>query len=327
MAFQHVLYTQDIHLSQFYTSPLNLNPATTSFFAGTHRFCLNYKNQWSSITIPYRTMTASIELNILKRKFHRDILGGGLQINRDKAGDSEFGIFQSLFSLSYIKLINSQNNHFISIGIQTGPSQKTINYNALMFDNQFDGDKYNPNLSHEEQFNKKELWYLDFSSGLYWFLQLNKQQKYEVGIALFHINTPNQSFLGKKDIYLDKKFVFYSNNTLELWDKTALLPSVLYMRQGKYQELTFGARLSFIKERRPLDYKATNIGFLVRHKDAIIPIFGIDYKSYNFGISYDINISKLRNASESRGGLELSFNYRINKSNKLIPREIPCPIF
>lgn len=318
---------QDIHLSQFYTAPLNLNPATTGFFSGTHRFGLNYKNQWSSVTVPYQTIAVSSELQLLKRKFHRDLFGGGLQINRDKAGDSEFGTFQALFSLSYIKSINKKNSHFISLGIQGGPSQRTINYNALMFDNQHDGDAYNPSLHHGENFEKTNFWYFDFSSGLHWHLQLDKEQRYDAGLALFHINRPNQSFFGYNDILLDNKLVIYGNSLLQFWNNTDLLPSFLFMNQGKYRELTFGTRVRFVKEKRPIDYTATNFGLFLRHNDAVIVVFGLDYKSYTFGISYDVNISRLKIASNSRGGLELSASYRLNKTGKVVPREVPCPIF
>jgi len=324
--FGHI-YSQDIHLSQYFTSPLNLNPASTGFFSGTHRFTLNYKNQWQSVTAPYRTTAASAELHVLKRKFHRDLFGGGLQINRDKAGDSEYGTLQALFSLSYIKSINSKNSHFISWGMQLGPSQRTINYDALKFDNQFDGFQHNPQLAHNEQFVKTGFWYLDISSGFHWHYQLNKEQRYDAGAAIFHLNKPDQSFLDYSNINLDSKLVIYGNSVLQFWDKTDLLPGFLYMNQGKYRELLFGTRVSFIKDRRPLDYSATNVGLFIRHKDAVVVMFGIDYKSYTFGVSYDINTSGLRVASDSRGGLELSATYRLNKSSKVIPREVPCPIF
>jgi len=321
------IFAQDIHLSQFYTSPLNLNPASTGFYSGTHRFGINCKNQWNSITTPYQTMAVSAELHILKRKFHRDIFGGGIQINHDKAGDSEYGTFQSLFSFSYIKSLNKKNNHFISIGIQTGASQRKINYNALKFDNQFDGDAYNPALSHGEDFKKDNLWYFDFSSGLHWHLQLNNEQSYEAGASLFHINSPNQSFLGYDNILLDKKLILYGNAYLQFWDKTDLYPAFLYMNQGKYREFVFGSRVAFIKDRHPINYTATDFGLFIRHKDAVIVVLGIDYKSYTLGLSYDINISKLKTASNSRGGFEISVTYRLNKSDKIIPREVPCPIF
>ena len=41
-----LLNGQDIHHSQFYTAPLNLNPGLTGIFNGDQRLALNYRRQW-----------------------------------------------------------------------------------------------------------------------------------------------------------------------------------------------------------------------------------------------------------------------------------------
>ena len=46
---------QDIHFSQFYFSPLNLNPAATGIFDGDYRIAGNHRQQWRSVTTPYTT--------------------------------------------------------------------------------------------------------------------------------------------------------------------------------------------------------------------------------------------------------------------------------
>ena len=43
------LNSQDIHFSQFYMSPLNLNPAMTGVMNGNIRLTGNYWNQWASV--------------------------------------------------------------------------------------------------------------------------------------------------------------------------------------------------------------------------------------------------------------------------------------
>ena len=43
------LNAQDIHFSQFYMSPLNLNPALTGVMNCNTRFVGNYRNQWASV--------------------------------------------------------------------------------------------------------------------------------------------------------------------------------------------------------------------------------------------------------------------------------------
>ena len=50
------------------------------------------------------------------------------------------------------------------------------------------------------------------------------------------------------------------------------------------------------------------IGCYTRIKDAIIPAVMLDYKGFQFGISYDVTVSKLRQAYKG-GSLEFSLAY------------------
>ncbi|MGH2644329.1 MAG: type IX secretion system membrane protein PorP/SprF, partial [Chitinophagaceae bacterium] len=54
-------HAQDIHLSQFYETPLLRNPALAGIFTGDYRVELVYRNQWASVTIPYQTGALSGE--------------------------------------------------------------------------------------------------------------------------------------------------------------------------------------------------------------------------------------------------------------------------
>src|SRR3982751_3769171 len=75
-------FAQDPAFTQFYASPIYLNPA----FAGSARcprLALNYRNQWPGFDKTYITYSASYDQ-------HVDLLSGGVGINilNDKAGDN-----------------------------------------------------------------------------------------------------------------------------------------------------------------------------------------------------------------------------------------------
>ena len=106
---------QDIHFSQFNLAPLNLNPAMTGSFNGDYRFVGNLRNQWSSVTVPYKTFAFSVE----KNKVYKSPISVGIQINQDNAGDSRFNTFQANFSGSY-KYELKDSSHYIVGGTQIG---------------------------------------------------------------------------------------------------------------------------------------------------------------------------------------------------------------
>ena len=59
--------------------------------------------------------------------------------------------------------------------------------------------------------------------------------------------------------------------------------------------------------------------------DALIPYVGLDYSDFSLGITYDVNVSSLQTASQSRGGIEISLIYIKKRSNG--QHGIPCPRF
>ncbi len=320
-------YGQDIHFTQFNSSPLNLNPATTGFFDGTHRFCINNRTQWRSVTVPYSTISASVDTKILQRKLEQDMFGIGLLINKDKAGDLEFGTTQINFSISYIKLLGKYKKKFISFAVQPGIAQRTIDYDKLAFDNQFNGFFYDPELPYNEQLGINNFMFFDLTAGVYWNYQYKEDVNLNGGISFFHLNSPKQSLLDNHNITLNQRITIYGNIYINTNDKINILPGILIMKQGTYKEIAFGSVFKFIKNKESYNYTALNLGIFFRTKDAANLILGLDYLKFNFGVSYDINYSKLKTASKSKGGLELSVIYRVNKVKQAKIRAVPCPIF
>ena len=91
---------QDPHFSQFYMSPLTLNPAVTGMFNAKARFTANYRNQWASVTVPYQTFSASGEGSFFREQLGGDYAGFGLIALNDVAGDSKFCGGRSICSLA-----------------------------------------------------------------------------------------------------------------------------------------------------------------------------------------------------------------------------------
>ena len=323
------LFAQDIHFSQFDASPLNLNPALTGFFTGKHRFAVNHKSQWASVTTPFQTFSASYDTRLLKRKHRRkDMIGTGITFYRDIAGDSDFGTLQANLSLSYIKGLNNFNNHFLSAGLMAGAAQRNLKFSKLSFDNQFNGEYYDPSLYSGENLSAENFFYFDIGVGLYWFYQTRSRLNFSAGFAAFHLNKPNQSHLNNKDIILNPRYVAHAGAQIEAGRKVDLVPGLQIMNQGKYYEYVLGSMVKLIINDEPDNYISVNMGLYMRYNDAAIAVLGMDYKRVTAGISYDINYSGLRTASDLRGGFEFSLIYILGeKTGRKVIRKMYCPIF
>jgi Type IX secretion system membrane protein PorP/SprF len=57
-----LVYSQDIHFSQFFETPLLRNPSLAGIFKGDIRAQAVYRDQWNSVTNAYRTGSLNAEL-------------------------------------------------------------------------------------------------------------------------------------------------------------------------------------------------------------------------------------------------------------------------
>src|SRR5436305_8270435 len=78
-------FSQDIHFSQFFETPLLRNPALAGIFSGDLRIQGVYRTQWNSVTVPYQTGSFNGEYKQPIGKSDDFITLGG-EILYDKAG-------------------------------------------------------------------------------------------------------------------------------------------------------------------------------------------------------------------------------------------------
>lgn len=327
------LQAQDIHFSQFYLAPLNLNPALTGIMNCNGRFTMNYRSQWSSVMQnPFTTYSATYDARIPVGR--SDFFGWGLNFVTDKAGASEFGIVQGKLSGSYSKKMGGRRKtaHYLVAGAEAGLSQQSINFFALQFGSQFDGERYDGNLPTNENFARETFLFGDVSAGLLWFTVLNENTNFYVGSAFSHLNSPNRSFFDD-NIQWDSKLTVHAGGEVMLGRNWGLVPGVVLFRQGPALETNVGTSVKFLLGNRTGDYQAFQVGLWGRVarnldngllSDAAIISTRFDFNNFTLGFSYDINVSELNAASNGNGGFELALVYQICNG---FQRNVYCPRF
>ncbi len=324
--FVQMVQGQDIHFSQTATSPLNLNPAETGVFQGQYRFTANHRNQWFSISNPFTTFSAGFDASLYRNQRSNYIIASGLLLNTDIAGSSRYTEMQAMASVAFIKGLNRKKTNFLSLGIQGGIGQHNLDYSRLQFDNQFDGKQYNPDIVSEEALIQPTI-YPDIAAGIYWLYQPRRDLIYNAGFSVFHINRPSLSFFDNENIYINPRYMTYFRMEFEIGTQTQMIPVVYFQTQHNYREVLVGTNFRFVQNFRRQDFSAFNTGIYFRGWDAVILSLGWDWKAFNFGLSYDMNISSLKSASKTIGAYELSVIYISNKNKKPKPTKMPCFIF
>ena len=324
LSFHKIMNAQDIHFSQFYASPMNLNPALAGVIDGNFRVAGIYRNQWRSVSSPYVTIGGSFDLNLPLDKL-KDVVGAGLNVVNDKAGEGKLGMLNISLSAAYHKKLDKSGKHFIGLGIQPGFTQRTVSPNDLLFPNQFDGNDLDPLKSSNENFTSNSINYFDLNTGLLYSGKLSKRIGLMQGVSMYHLTKPKESFFNDDDTRLQNRFTVHGGLRIKLTDIIYLTPNYIFQYQDKAQEFNFGSALEFhLKGKK--ETTILSLGGWYRIQDAAIASISVDYKKLRLGASYDFNTSNLNPATNSRGGVELTLIYTgvFVKSN-IGPMLVPCP--
>lgn len=325
-------YSQDIHFSQFYETAILRNPALTGIFSGDYKVGVNYRTQWSNISVPFQTILVSGETRFAINKEVGDYISVGLVSTYDKAGSISFNSLQVYPAINYNKALEDARQSYLSVGFAGGYIQRSIDFSKATFASQYVNGTYDPGTQSGEQLNTTKVQSYDLAAGVSFNSSAGQENNinYYVGAAAFHIIQPNQSFNNEAFINLDMK---WSGNFGLRWNITptyAFTAHTNYTRQGPYQEILAGGLVSYtaLDANQQKSFFTLYAGLFVRYKDAYIPTMKLDYDRYSVTLSYDINTSSLQPATSGAGGFEISLFMRGNyKKNQLGQDAVRCPRF
>jgi len=317
VTFSKVTVAQDFHLSQYDAAPLYLNSSMTGMFNGYYRITGNYRTQWSAIaTKPFVTTALAFDMPYKKMAF-------GAQIMNNRAGTGSFNVLSILLSGAYDKSLTSNNFHHLSVGVQLGGTQKSVNMDKLTFESQFtptNGGGFDTGLPNFETFSNQRIYLAEANAGLmYYYAKTNARINPFLGISFFHLDHPSESFYNVAN-KLPIRYIIHGGTKININEKIQLVPKLFMMRQINDKEFTTSADVHYFLTESESYIIA---GFTYRNKDAAIVTAGYKYDKYIYKISYDINTSSLKNATNSRGAFELSVSY-ITRKQKPNPIQT-CP--
>jgi type IX secretion system PorP/SprF family membrane protein len=314
------VFGQDLHFSQFFNSPLTTNPANTGFIPdGDYRLGINYRDQWSSVmAVPYKTMSAFADVQLMKDRFENGWLGAGAVILRDVAGSGNLTSTKMYGSIAYHQLLGYSS--LLSLGFNIGYANKQINVANLKFPDQFDGKFFDNKLPTSVALSRNNIGYFDLQAGMNYAYFPTPNIYVNTGFSVHHINRPHESFFESDAVGVDNRvpmrYIGFLNGSLN--------PNIYYTRQANASELVGGLNAHYNLSG---DGEYLLIaGAYYRHKEAIIPMIGLGYKDYTFSFTYDATISSLKNYNASRGAFEFS----LIKQGVISPgsqKVTPCPTF
>jgi type IX secretion system PorP/SprF family membrane protein len=304
------LYAQDPIFTQFYSNPVYLNPA----FAGSNkcpRIVSNFRNQWPGFSGDFITTSLTYDQYVDKIKGGLGVILMSDQVAKTLKSN------EASFVYSYHQHLSRKFT--LNFGIQGTYVSKSVDRSNLTF-----GDMIHPRrgfvLSTQDVINYAPVDIFDFSAGI-----LGYTDKFYVGFATHHLTEPSFSYISTNNTsFLNRRYTAHAGTEISLNSKSlfseeekSLSPSVLFIKQGDFQQLNFG-----------LYYKKGNyvVGAWYREGDSFIVTAGMNTKLLRIGYSYDLTTSQL--GVYSGGSHEISIALKLYCApKKKSLRAMSCPSF
>jgi len=301
-------FAQDHMYSQFFNSPLYLNPALTGQFKADLRITMIYRNQFTSIPGSFNYISGSIDYNIPK-------FGGGIGLLFTRSTEGTAYLTVNNIAGTYSYSVGSEG-FVLSFGIQAGISDRAIDLNKLIFGDQIDMTTgYIPgstSLADASQLNNK--FYFDSGAGLN--LAVGS---FNIGTALQHINMPNESFTGtpaklpmRNTSHMSYRWDLNPFDDKDDDSKSYIIPSVVFYKQSTSQSYSVGFQYKRGGINAGLWYRSGGIS----GPSALVVSLIFDVfinkeggEKIRAGFSHDVPVSGL-NYSNTSGTTEGSLNYQ-----------------
>ncbi|MGL5889258.1 MAG: PorP/SprF family type IX secretion system membrane protein [Bacteroidia bacterium] len=314
------LFAQDVHFTQFPAGADWLNPSAGGALAPVTGNLI-YRDQWGGIGEFYQSMYASGQFRLKQKKAKRGFSAAGIMVLNDRAGTAKLNTLNA--GLNYAYHVRLSDFQTLGAGVYAGYLQRSYTAAGLQWGSQYDGQSWNAALPGENLAAARRGMF-DLGAGICWtfkssekYMTANNQRMFRIGAGAWHLGQPNIAFNGSDK--LAPRFSLHGDALIGISNTPlAVLPAVLFQRQ-QTTELVMGSliRYTINESSRYTGFVSSSsvaVGAYWRNKDAVAFAAQLQWSSYALGLSYDANVSALRQSTNGRGGFEITFTYTGGKT-------------
>ncbi len=302
------IQAQDMHFSQYNNCTQLINPALTGQFETMLKATILHKRQWMNVGSGYVTSGVDAQYKLLSVNSD-NFFGFGLLVLDDKAGIAQQKTLAVKGTAAYNMV--ASDDDLISAGFQMGFEQRSMNFNDLAWDSQFNGVAYDPSLDDRERFITNSRSFVDLGAGFHW--KHRKKRRFDLGYGIYHANQ-QITMVARGDDRMRIRQT-YKASWIKRYEHIDMKYDALVQRQGGANEVLIGVTVEYRigEESKYTNVKTASIaraGMYYRWKDAISPYIGFEYKRFaSISLGYDIRLAKMPFIDGRAGGPEISLTY------------------
>lgn len=236
------LEAQDPHFSQFFASPLTLNPAQTGNFNGIMRVATNYRNQWPSLGKAYTTSTVSADGSFFKNRLSEsNQLSGGILLLTDQSGNGILKENHLGLSIAYTKGLDEDGRNSLTIGFQGSYSRLAFDFEKARFEDQLSTSGFT--LPTAEILLGQDIGksFLDLHAGILYQGSIGDNGGYYLGGSIYHLSRPNVG-LNSSAYKMGQRFNVQGGGYLPIGKLSTLHFQHSVSAPAQYQRMGLGSR-------------------------------------------------------------------------------------
>jgi len=343
MVFSVGSFAQDFHYTQYFHSPLGVNPALAGGFNGSYRINGLVRDQYrGSADKAFTGFSLNVDAPIIRGLRKQDWVGIGLRMEQATAGSAGQKLNFYGLGAAYHLSLDKKQTQIISLGVQYGTGG--YSYNGIGLDDSAFGSFLATKKLSIQAEDFKQTGAASGGGGagtqdaggslndltvgvLYNARNPKTRSDLKIGIGVEGILNPNRSANIEGLTGRDNKGIginAFSSYEFELTRRASLTSGLYYYTNKKASALNINSIMNY--KMKPDNELTLHAGLGMRNVRAGLIYVGASIKDIRVGVAYDLDISSATPASNGHGAFELAVSYlgKIYKKPKPKPI-IYCP--
>ncbi len=318
-------YAQSPLFSQFYASPLSINPALAGNGDADWRLMGIRRSQWIGSGVDaLNTTSISFDGKLVRQNNNeQNYIGGGVFFLQDKGLGGAYNSNSFNFVVSSHISLDEDDRHGLSGGLGGTYSNTLIDFAQLSFGQQLSSSGFNRALPTNEAYLSAIKPYYSAFAGIN-YSYTTETSNFDIGFAGYRFISTSRSALEDPNQLDPPRYNFHTDYQAFLSERLVFNANALFVFENKSSTYAAGVNFGKIIGSSNDDEQPTvlNFGIWYRRQEAIIPYLGLSYGNIQGGFSYDVNASNSKSVMGPLQTFEFSLSFRSPQKRK---NPIPCP--
>jgi len=302
--------SQDPVSTQFFNTPLAVNPAYAAEGTSDFQVFANYRQQWFGSSASYNTALASFYGSLLSvERGAAGNLGIGGMLMTDQSLQGAYKTAYASLNLAYLLSLDEEGNSRLGVGLAGIYGNRRIDFSQLTFTSQFASRGFNTALPTGENALANMSNYFSVGAGILFTHQLDGYL-IKVGAGGYHFNTPRQTLV--TDVYeeIPTRYTAHGSVTAKLTPQLSMNLCAIYQSQVGNSFFSGGAILGFMPNGTEGGL-SIDVGTFYRNTKTLSPYLGVQFNKLNAGLSYDLNMDNKGLGLNSMRAWELGVRFGV----------------